>query len=63
MTKGPDSKFTKTMGVRIQCDEAEYIRLKAEVEGRSISEIIRTYVTWGIEAEKKDQQNDRAIKA
>ena len=29
---GPDSKFTETMGVRIQCDEAEYIRLKAEVE-------------------------------
>lgn len=53
MTKGPDSKFTKTMGVRIQCDEAQYIRDKAQRENQSISAIIRDYVTWGIERDEQ----------
>jgi len=51
--KGPDSKFTRTLGVRIQCDEAAYIKAKALREGRSVASIIREYVTWGIEVDKK----------
>jgi hypothetical protein len=56
MTKGPNSTFTRTLGVRIQHDEADYIEAKAHVEGRSIAEIIREYITWGIEAEQKGMQ-------
>lgn len=51
--KGSDSKFTKTLGVRIQHDEIAYIKAKALHEGRSIASVIREYVTWGIETDKK----------
>lgn len=52
MTKGPDSKITKTVGVRLPIEDRTYIYLKAAREGRSAADIIRDYVTWGIEAEK-----------
>lgn len=56
MTKGPESTFTKTLGVRVQHDEADYIEAKAHREDRPIAEIIREYITWGIEAERKENE-------
>ena len=55
--KGHDSKFTRTVGVRIQFDELDYILAKCVNEGRSIASVIRDYVTWGIEQDKKEMKS------
>ena len=55
--KGHDSKFTRTVGVRIQFDELDYILAKSINEGRSIASVIRDYVTWGIEQDKKEMKS------
>ena len=43
---------------RIVCgfeqDTFNHIVKKAEFEGASVSEVIRTYVEWGIESEEQD---------
>ena len=35
-------------------DTFDHIATKAELEGVSVSEIIRTYVEWGMESEQND---------
>ena len=38
----------------LEQDTFDHIATKAELEGVSVSEIIRTYVEWGIESENND---------
>jgi predicted HicB family RNase H-like nuclease len=52
----PNREWTRakhTMHVRLDPDDKQYVRAKAKREGISISEVVRTYVCWGIETDEK----------
>lgn len=40
------------IGLRMPPDMFEEIRARAKKEGGTVSEIVRTYCEWGLEAEK-----------
>jgi predicted HicB family RNase H-like nuclease len=41
------------MHVRLDPEDKHYVQMKAKREGVSISEVVRTYVCWGIETDEK----------
>jgi hypothetical protein len=45
------------MHVRLDPDDKRYVCEKAKREGISISEVVRTYVCWGIETDEKARNN------
>ena len=58
----PNRKWTSseyTLHVRLEPDDMEYVRKKAAKTGIGIGEIVRTYVCWGIELEK--EENEKAV--
>jgi len=55
-----DKEWTRsrfTMHVRLDPWQMRHIRNKAKLEGKPLSEIVRTYVEWGMEAEQKDARS------
>jgi predicted HicB family RNase H-like nuclease len=41
------------MHVRLDPEDKQYVQMKAKREGISLSEVVRTYVCWGIETDEK----------
>jgi hypothetical protein len=54
-------RFRKGCDIHVHMDAADikYVRTKSANEGISISEIVRTYICWGIELEKQDGQRKK----